>query len=411
MTTEHFRSKGYMNFLIIFMGFVALVDQYLSLIEASIITYILDDFDITLSEFTLWQGIVGIFAFFVFLVSWLGDHYGRKIGIFILILIMSVPAVLIGLIGPLSFAIFIILYGIMIMGTNVNFWAVPISEESPANKRGKYGSLVFLIGLIPLYALLGVKIAENLGWQWAYGLMGIFGLIILGLLYFFKETKRWEDNQEEYKQSKKTFLKSMKLFSRDDWKFIGIFGFIYICWSTGFKFATVTMASYYIDVQGKTEDDWSSILTIAGGLTIVGALTIGFIMERFGRIPAFVWSMGGSVLSYLGLGLTGAPGFAMAIYFFMSSALGFLLVYNAERLPTKIRATGIGVLSTLSRVGFVLGPLLISVILPNEEATSASLDSYNKLYLIGAAIMVLPFFTLLFNREETKGRTLEDIAE
>lgn len=395
------------------MGFVALVDQYLSLLEASIITFILDDFNITLSEFTLWQGIVGIFAFFVFLVSWLGDHYGRKIGIFILLLIMSVPAVLIGLIGPTSFVIFIILYGIMIMGTNVNFWAVPISEESPANKRGKYGSLVFLIGLLPLYALFGVKIAQNpnLGWQWAYGLMGIFGLLILGLLFFFKETKRWEENQVEFKESKKTFLKSMKLFSRDDWKFIGIFGFIYICWSTVFKFATITMASYYIDVQGKTEDEWTSILTVAGGLTIVGALTIGLIMERFGRIPAFIWSVGGSVVAYAGLGLTGSTVFAMAIYFFMSSVLGFLLVYNAERLPTKIRATGIGVLSTLSRVGFVLGPLLISVILPDEVITSANLDDFNKLYFIGAAIIALPFITLLFNREETKGRTLEDIAE
>lgn len=409
MTEEHFRSKGYMRFLIIFLGFIALVDQYLSLIETAAIPFILDHFDITLSHFTRWQGIVGLFAFFVFLISWLGDHYGRKFGMFILILVMSIPALLIGLIGHLYFTLFIILYGIMIMGTNVNFWSIPISEESPANKRGQYGATVFLIGLIPLYALFGVSISKSLGWEWAYGLMGIFGLLTLGLMFFMKETKRWEDNQEEFKHAKETFLKSVKLITRDDWKFIGIAGFIYICWSTAFKFATVTLALYYTDVQGKTDDEWDTILTFGGLMTIVGALTIGLIMEKFGRMAAFTWSIGGSVIAYTGLGITGASGFAIAIYYFMASVLGFLLVYNAEMLPTKIRGTGIGLLSTLSRIGFVIGPILVSIILPDEQVTSANLDSFSNLYFLGAAIMALPFITLLFNRKETKGKTLEEI--
>lgn len=226
MSEEHFRSSGYMRFLILFLGIVALVDQYLSLIESATILYIIDDFDITLKVFTRWQGIVGILAFFVFLISWLGDYYGRRFGMLILILIMSIPAFLIGLIGTMSFPLFIILYGIMIMGTNVNFWAVPIAEEAPAKKRASYGANVFLIGLIPLYAVLGVPISENLGWQWAFGLMGIVGLLSLGLFLKMKETKRWEEDQEHFKQSKETFIKSMKLFSRNDWKFIWIAGFI-----------------------------------------------------------------------------------------------------------------------------------------------------------------------------------------
>ncbi len=399
-----------MRYLIIFLGFVALVDQYLSLIETATIPFIIEYFNISLNEFSFWQGIVGIFAFFVFIVSWLGDNYGRKIGMGILILLMSIPALLIGLIGPLSFTIFIILYGIMILGTNVNFWAIPISEESPANKRASYGATVFLIGLLPLYAIFGVSISKSLGWQWAFGLMGIFGLFTFALLFFFKETKRWEDNNEEFKNSKDTFKKSLKLFTMEDWKFVGLAGFVYVCWSTAFKFATVTFGVYYIGVLGKTKDEWSSILTLAGLMTLVGALTIGLIMEKLGRIVAFFWSVGGAAISFFGMALTGAPVFAIAVYYFMSSVLGLLLVYNAEMLPTKIRGTGVGILSTISRIGFVLGPLLVSLLLPNEDATSANLQDFTNLYFVGGFIMLLPFITLLFNRKETKGLPLEAIS-
>ncbi|MCY3414799.1 MAG: MFS transporter [Candidatus Heimdallarchaeota archaeon] len=412
MTEEHFRSKGYMNFLIIFLGFVALVDQYLSLIETATIDFILEDFGISFSEFSLWQGIVSILAFFVFLISWLGVYFGRRTGMGSLILIMSIPAVIIGLVGPSSFTLFIILYGIMIMGTNVNFWAIPISEESPANKRGQYGAIVFLIGLLPLYAFLGGPISRSLGWQWAFGLMGIFGILTFIMLYFMKETKRWEENQEEFKHSKDTFIKSVKLISKDDWKFIGIYGAIYICWSTGFKLVTTSLKLLYTKVIGLSDTEWDGILTIGGLMTIVGALTIGIILEKAGRIPAFIWSVGGAVIAFLGLALTSASVFAIAIYFFMASVLGFLLVYNAEMLPTEIRGVGIGILSTFSRVGFVVGPLLVYTIIPEVDSiTSSNLADFNTLYYLGAIIMTLPFLSLFYNRKETRGKTLEEISE
>jgi hypothetical protein len=51
MTTENITksrpsSKGYMPFLVIFMGLIALVDNYLSLIEISAIPILTEDFGI-----------------------------------------------------------------------------------------------------------------------------------------------------------------------------------------------------------------------------------------------------------------------------------------------------------------------------------------------------------------------------
>ncbi|MHA1561027.1 MAG: hypothetical protein ACTSPA_02785 [Promethearchaeota archaeon] len=129
------RSKGYMTFLIIFMGLIALLDNYLSLIETDAIPYIIAEFEITLPVFLLWQGLFGIVAFFVFILSWFADIWGRKIGILILILVMSISALLIGLIGDTYLWVFFIFYAILILGTNVNLWTIPISEESPAKNQ------------------------------------------------------------------------------------------------------------------------------------------------------------------------------------------------------------------------------------------------------------------------------------
>ena len=413
MSTENItesrpHSKGYMPFLVIFMGLIALVDNYLSLIEISAIPLITDDFGIDLNYFLLWQGIFGIVAFLVFLIGWLADLWGRKIGILILLLIMGGSALLIGLIGASSFWIFMVLYAILILGTNVNLWTIPISEESVPKRRALYGSLAFLIGLIPLYALVGEEIATAWGWQWMYGAMGAFGLILIIPWIFMRETKRWKTQREEFKiKNKRVKLKeTIKLFTKRDWIFVVLTGGIYVCWNIAFKMATGTVGSFYQDVQLYSLAEFESVLLFAGLATILGALSIGIIMEKLGRIIAFIFSSVGATLAYLGLAFIGHPVFMVFIYYFMACFLGFLLVYIPEIFPTEIRGTATGLSLTLSRIGYVAGPLLAAVILIQETATT-----YMILYIVAAVFAVVPILSLLLNKYEPKGKTLEKIQE
>jgi len=402
------RFKGYMPFLVIFMGLIALVDNYLSLIEISAIPLIIDDFGIDLNYFLLWQGIFGIVAFLVFLIGWLADLWGRKIGILILLIIMGGSALLIGLIGASSFWIFMTLYAILILGTNVNLWTIPISEESVPKRRALYGSLAFLIGLIPLYALVGEEIATAWGWQWMYGAMGAFGLILIIPWIFMRETKRWKTQRDEFKiKNKRVKLKeTIKLFTKRDWIFVVLTGGIYVCWNIAFKMATGTVGSFYQDIQLYTLAEFESVLLFAGLATILGALSIGIIMEKLGRIIAFIFSSIGATLAYLGLAFLGHPVFMVFIYYFMACFLGFLLVYIPEIFPTEIRGTATGMSLTLSRIGYVAGPLLAAVILIQETATT-----YMILYIVAAVFAVVPILSLLFNKYEPKGKTLEKIQE
>ncbi|MCG3222790.1 MAG: MFS transporter, partial [Candidatus Heimdallarchaeota archaeon] len=368
-------------------------------------------FGIDLPYFLLWQGIFGIVAFFVFLIGWLADLWGRKIGILILLLLMGSSALIIGIVGANSFWIFMVFYAILILGTNVNLWTIPISEESIPKKRALHGSIAFLIGLIPLYAFIGKPIADAMGWQWMYGLMGIFGLVLIIPWFFMKETKRWKTQKEEYKIKKQRikFRETIKQFTKKDWLFVTLTGAIYICWNIAFKMATGTVKTFFLDIQLFSADQFQTILTFAGLSTILGALSIGIIMDKLGRMVAFIFSSVGATLSYLGLAFIGHPVFMVFTYYFMACFLGFLLVYIPEMFPTEIRGTATGLSLTLSRVGFVVGPLIAFAILDMVSVSAAT--TYIILFAVAGVIALVPLLSLFFNKYEPKGKTLETIQE
>jgi len=397
------RSKGYMTYLVIFMGLIALTDQYLSLIETSAIGPIIAHFSISINEFLFWQGIFGIAAFLVFLISSFADVVGRKIGILFLVLIMSMSALLIGIVGDKNFWAFMGLYAVLILATNVNMWAIPISEESPPKRRAFNGSMAFLIGLIPLYAFIDEPIINSLGWPWLYGIFGVFGFLSLILWFFMKETHRWELNQIEFKESAKIGKQVGKFrqLKKRDWGFVLLSGLTYVCWNTAFKIATGTVADHF-----SSNLSYGTFYLIAGGSTILGALTIGILMDKVGRIFAFIFSSVGAAIGYIimafspSTGLVGLIGMII-VYFCMACFLGFLLVYISEMFDTKIRATAVGFSLTLSRIGYVVGPLIASAIAPH----------YTILYIVAAVIALLPLLGLLVNKYESKGKQLETIQE
>ncbi len=222
------KSSRYIIGLTIFMGLVGLLDQFLSQVEGPIMVYILADYGVSASEFAFWQGIFAVISFAVFLISYAFDRLGRKKGILILILALGIPALIITI--PMNLYLFLLVYSILIMATLSNGWEIPIVEEAPAEKRGLYGSIAFLIGLIPLFAIVAVPIAESLGWRWAYGVMFFFALILLIPWYFMRETPRWlaERDKLEKKLGIGTALKTLK---RKDWIYVLFAIIVYIIWT------------------------------------------------------------------------------------------------------------------------------------------------------------------------------------
>ncbi|MHA1489419.1 MAG: MFS transporter [Promethearchaeota archaeon] len=396
------RSKRYILGLTLFMGGVALLDQFCSLVEGPLMPYMLKDFGISAAEFALWQGIYGIICFSVFFIAWAFDRIGRKKGILILMITLGVPAGLI--IIPMPFHLFMIVYAIVIMGTLSNTWELPITEEAPAEKRATYGGIAFLIGLVPLYAFIASPIAESLGWRWAYGIMFFWMLFLLIPLYFMKETQRWKDTQEEHGHEVlkiKTALKSLK---RKDLQYVAISTIVYTLWTITFKLVSTWGGYFYMDIVGYTSGEYRSILTVGGLLTMVGAILSGLLMDKLGRIGTLIIGCVGSSIAFLGLGMTKLPVFFWMGYLCMPIILGWVMIYFNEIFPTRIRATANGITNTLSRAGYVVGPLIASALL-------ILFPDMVGFWITGGLLILIPLFSLFIKPYETKGQELETIQE
>jgi MFS family permease len=400
-------SKRYMIFLVAIMGLVSQMDSWLSLIETKAVPGILDEFwsgiaeATARSEFALLQGLFGIIVFGVFFIAWFADAYGRRMGMFTLVLVMGIPAILIVF---LSFNIymFLLLYSVVIMGTTSNLWEVPISEEAPAKTRGLYGSAAFLIGVIPLYAILGSSLIDSLGWRWGYGSMFFLMLLLMVLLYFMKDPQRWKDTLEARERTRLGIMAALRKLRKEDRKYILIATTVYLTWTIAFKMATTFGGEYFTGVLTYTDAEFNSILTIAGLLLPVSALITGLMLDKIGRNVVLILGSLGSVITLIALGLTGTPIFYQAAYFFMAMVLAWIYVYLAEIFTTEVRSTSIGVCVTGARLGYVVGPLL-------SAALTAMFPVMDGFWIFAGVLMLIPLVTLLTKPLETKGKTLEEI--
>ncbi|TFG30400.1 MFS transporter, partial [Candidatus Thorarchaeota archaeon] len=353
------------------------------------------------SEFAFLQGIFGIIVFGVFFIAWFADAYGRRAGIMVLVLTMGIPSILIVFLS-INVYIFLLLYSVVIMATTSNLWEVPVSEEAPAKSRGLYGSTAFLIGVIPLYAILGTRIIDSFGWVWGYGVMFFLMLILMVLLYFMKEPQRWKDSVEARQNLRLGVMQALRKLRKEDRKYIIIATIVYLAWTISFKMATTFGGEYFVQVLNYTDDEFNSILTIAGLLLPVSALISGILLDKGGRNLVLVLGSLGSVVSLAALGLTGLPITYQLAYFFMAMVLAWIYVYLAEIFTTEVRSTSIGVCVTGARLGYVVGPLLSSLLI-------SMFPVMNGFWIFAGVLMLIPLFTLLARPLETKGKTLEEI--
>ena len=400
-TGTHVVSKGYMIFLVILMGLVSQMDSWLSLIETKAVPGVLASFGISAGEFAFKQGIFGIIVFGVFFIAWFADAFGRKRGMMALVLVMGVPAILIVFLSS-SVHVFLLLYSFIIMGTTSNLWEVPIAEVAPAKRRGLNGSIAFLIGVVPLYAIIGIRIIDTYGWRWGYGAMFFFMVLLLILLSFMKESRRWKDVAESRGNKRLGVIAALKKLRRQDAKYIVVATVVYLAWTIAFKMATTFGGIYFVNVLNYSDSQFNAILTIAGLLLPVSAIISGVLLDKVGRTFVLIVGSVGSLACFAALGLTAIPVFYQGIYFFMAMVLAWIYVYLAEIFTTQVRATSIGVCVTGARLGYVVGPLLASLL-------TSRFPSMRGFWIICGALMLVPLLTLLAKPLETRGKTLEDI--
>jgi MFS family permease len=150
---------------------------------------------------------------------------------------------------------------------------------------------------------------------------------------------------------------------------------------------------------------------------IVAVFAGALMVDRIGRRTLFLISTGGLCLSYIAwtaltaqYAITKSTGMANAVVAFIFLSYMFydiawtplLQAYPVEIFPYTLRGRGLSVTLMSSYIGLIIGQFLNPIALNNLEW---------RYYIVFCCILAILFALIWFLFPETKGHTLEEIAE
>jgi MFS transporter, putative metabolite:H+ symporter len=311
-----------------------------------------------------------------------------------------------------------------------------VSEIIPAARRGRY--IAYLEGFWPLgfiasglmiYAVLSVA-----DWHWVFILQAVPALFVLVIRRYVPESPRWLAAHGHAERAEAVMREiETKVAARLGGKqlpaekpqtiatparvglamlFSGIYArrtaMLWTLWFfalLGF-YGLTTWLGALLQAKGfpVTKSVFYTILISLAG--IPGFAFSAWLVEAWGRKGTLALNLiGGAVACYFYGGATDESQLIMAglcMQFFLFGMWSALYAYTPELYPTGVRATGTGFASAVGRVGSLIGPTVIGLILPTA--------GQGGVFALGAGAFVIAALAVLILGEETKGRMLEHIS-
>lgn len=386
----------------------------------------------------LWGTVIG-----ALLGRWPCDRYGRKntlIAIGWLYLASALGSAL--AIEPYSFSFFRFIGG---LGVGASSVAAPtyIAEIAPAKDRGKLGILyqfMIVLGILVAFAsnwIIGTLIPEN-SWRWMLGIESVPAAIYLALVYRIPKSPRWLFSHKNDRDSALHMLQRLgqgdratELFDQlssaekneqkkeslwsDNLRKPLLLAFLIAAFN---QLSGINFVIYYAPriFSAAGLDEGSALLSSVGiGFTNLLFTMLGiWLIDRAGRKALmYVGSLGYivslSVVSWAFF--TAASGFWVvgAIFAFIAShAIGqgaVIWVFISEIFPNHLRAAG---QSFGAGVHWVFAASITLFTLFFMDVLG---DQPGALFAFFGAMMVLQLLFVWGKMPETKGKSLEELAQ
>jgi len=320
-----------------------------------------------------------------------------------------------------------------------------MSEFIPAKARGKYVALMdgfWPLGFITA-GLISYFVLSSYNWRSVFVVLAIPALFLLVVRRFIPESPRWLEyagrNEEaeaalqKFENKVKNSLKLKSLpepvwsvssvphapISRGTNSFMALWSpqhrtrtiMIWGLWFfalLGF-YGLTTWLGALLQQAGfaVTKSVMYTVLISLGG--IPGFLTAAWLVEKWGRKPTCIVALlGGALMTYLygKSAMTGQENALIAtglcMQFFLFGMWAVLYTYTPELYSTGVRATGAGFASAIGRVGSLLGPYIVGVVLPSWGR--------GGVFTVGAMCFVIAAALVFFLGIETRGMVLEELS-
>ncbi|KXJ87554.1 lactose permease [Microdochium bolleyi] len=398
--------------------------------------------------------LVGIFP-----TTWLADKYGRKAPMYLGFVMLVVGAGIQG--GSVHIGMFIA--SRFFLGFGTAFLAQPapilVTELAYPTHRGKitaiYQTFFFFGAILAAWSTYGtLRIPSTWSWRIPSLLQGAIPAFQLALFWFVPESPRWlvakgreaearviltkwhsagDESSPlvdyEMTQIKETVQLETEALSETSYldlvrtpanrrrTFIAVIVGFFAQWNGA------GVISYYLalvlNTIGITESrDQALINGLLQVFNWLAAIFAGALMvDRLGRRTLFLASTAGMFFSYvIWTALTGVftttlnqnmgnavVAFIFIYYFFYDIAWNpLLLAYPVEVFQFTLRARGVSVTYASTFIGLIIGQFV-------NPLAMAGLGW--KYYIVFCVILACLFVVIWFTFPETKGRTLEEIAE
>ena len=148
--------------------------------------------------------------------------------------------------------------------------------------------------------------------------------------------------------------------------------------------------------------------SVIGLIFVAGVIFGTIIIEKFGRRPLIIWSFVGMAVGLLVFGIVSEPPFwlivtGFTVYAIASGPPNVLdWVYPNELFPTEIRAAGVGLATSISRLGPILGTFALPSYL---EAFGIQTTMLTMVGIIGIGLLAC-----IFMAPETRGLNLAEAS-
>ena len=313
-----------------------------------------------------------------------------------------------------------------------------LPEFFPKESRGRW--VAFMEGLLPVgiitAGLVTYYVLPLVGWRWVFVVEALPALWLIVVRQKMPDSPRWLEAIGRHEDAEKAMamienevqkrtgkplppVKDIELVETA----VGTFRFAGL-WTKLYYRRTIMLwvlwpallFSYY----GLTT--WLGALLVAKGfaisksITFVTLITLGgipgfllatYLLEKIGRkavvVPAIILTavsayFYGQADNMTALYITGA-----LLQFFTYAMWSGVYAYTPELYPTRMRAGGCGLASSIGRIGALLGPYIVGAVLQYYGVKAV--------FTVAASIFTVAALMVVILGPETKGKILEELSQ
>ena len=309
-----------------------------------------------------------------------------------------------------------------------------MSEFSPIKHRGKFLVLLesfWAIGWL-LAALISYIIIPKFGWQTAFYIGALPALYVFYLWKSIPESPRYLASRGKFAQAEAIVkvieaqagvsrtttelssqpisqtpskiavkeLFSSKLIRRTIFLWLLWFGIVYSYYGI-FTWLPSLLALKGFSLTKSFE--YVVVMTLA---QIPGYFSAAYLVDKVGRKPTLsIYLIGTAISAYFFGQSTNVQTILLMgslMSFFNLGAWGIVYTYTPELYPTHARATGSGWAAGFGRIGGIIAPVVVGLMIGSYNLSSKSV------FLMFATVLILTALNVIILGEETKGKPMDE---